>query len=84
MNRDAVLFHLREAKEELDRTISEVAGDPAYDYGEFAVAMSHLYQHLNTAWNGREASEERFSQCRQDDFEAWRKFPSNEELSLDL
>ncbi|MDB6119226.1 MAG: hypothetical protein JWO08_3007 [Verrucomicrobiaceae bacterium] len=84
MNRDAVLFHLTEAKEELDRTIAEVAGNPEYDYGEFVVAMGHLYQHLNTAWNGRDVSEERFSQCTQEDFDAWRKLPSNEELFLDL
>jgi hypothetical protein len=28
MNRDAILFHLGEAKEELDRTISEIEQDP--------------------------------------------------------
>ncbi|MBI5684989.1 MAG: hypothetical protein HZC54_07900 [Verrucomicrobia bacterium] len=82
MNRDAVLFHLREAKEELDRTIGEIENDQSYDYAEFHVAMSHLYHHLNTAWNGRDASAERHRECIQSDFDAWRKFSSDADLLL--
>lgn len=40
MNNNAVLFHLREAKDELDRTIAELEATPDYDIGEFRVAMS--------------------------------------------
>ena len=83
MNRDAVLFHLNEAKEELDQTITEIASDPTYDIGEFRVAMSHLYHHLNTAWNGRDASADRHQECAQSDFDAWRKFPQDADLLLD-
>jgi hypothetical protein len=83
MNRDAVLFHLKEAKEELDRTITEIANDPTYEFGAFQVAMSHLYHHLNTAWNGRDASAERRRECIQSDFDLWRKFPSDTDLLLD-
>ena len=83
MNRDAVLFHLREAKEERDRTIAEIADDPDYDIGEFRIGMGHLYRHLNTAWNGRDASPERHSECAQTDFDTWGKFPPNEDLLLD-
>lgn len=83
MNRDAVIFHLKEAKEELDRTITEIASDTTYDFEEFQVAMSHLYHHLNTAWNGRDASAERHRECAQSDFDAWRKFPSDTDLLLD-
>jgi hypothetical protein len=39
MNQDAVLFHLREAKEELDRTIAEIESDQSYDHAEFRVAI---------------------------------------------
>jgi len=42
MNNRAVLFHLREAKEELDRTIAELETTPDYDAEGFRVAMSHL------------------------------------------
>lgn len=83
MNKDAVLFHLREAKEELDRTVNELETDVEYDVGEFTVGMGHLYHHLNTAWNGRYASVERHQVCTQQDFDAWRKFPSNAELGLE-
>ena len=83
MNRDAVLFHLKEAREELDRTIAELASDPAYAPGEFQTAMSHLYHHLNTAWNGRTASAERHRKCSQSDFDQWRKFPKDADLLLD-
>ena len=82
MNRDAILFHLREAKEELDRTIIEIEKSKSYDVGEFVPAMSHLYHHLNTAWNGRDASAERHAKCAQNDFYTWRKFPTNEDLLL--
>jgi hypothetical protein len=40
MDHDAILFHLREAKEKLDRTIPEITNDPSYDIGDFRVAMS--------------------------------------------
>ena len=50
MNRDYVLFHLREAQCEIERTITEIESGPSYDYGEFVVAITHLYHHINTAW----------------------------------
>ena len=77
MNRDWILFNLREAAEELARTISDIEASPDYDYGEFSVAMQHLYQHVNTAWNGREASPERSAACSEDDFNVWRQFPND-------
>lgn len=54
MNRDWVLSNLREAQEELNRTIGEIEADPEYDVGEFMVAMQHLYDHLNTGWTSRD------------------------------
>jgi hypothetical protein len=83
MNRDARLFHLREAKEELDRTIDEIERNPRYAFGTFQAAMSHLYHHLNTAWNGRDASPKRHRDCAQKDFDAWRKFPKDADVLLD-
>ena len=80
MNKEAILFHLREAKGELDRTLQALETDRDYEFGHFVVGMSHLYSHLNTAWNGRDASQERHHECAQSDFDAWRKFPSSDEL----
>jgi hypothetical protein len=46
MNRDWVLFNLREAEEEIRRTIAEIEAVPDYGYGEFVVAMSHASSDL--------------------------------------
>ena len=83
MNKEAILFHLREAREELARTIHELETDPGYEFGNFVVGMGHLYHHLNTAWNGRDASPERHRDCGQHDFDTWRKFPPDAELLLE-
>ena len=77
MNRDHTLFHLREAAEELQRTIAGMEVSPDYDYGEFWVAMQHLYHHLNTAWNARDESPERVAACSKEDFVRWRQFPQD-------
>lgn len=77
MNRSWVLRHLREAHDELGRTISELESDAGYDVGEFMVAMLHLYHHLNTAWNSRDEAAERVERCHEDDFFAWRRFPAD-------
>ena len=82
MNHRVVLFHLREAKEELDGAISDIERNSEYDVGEFVVAMSHLYHHLNTAWNGRDQSDEMHQKASPEDFSRLRKFPANDELLL--
>jgi hypothetical protein len=81
MNRDHTLFHLREAAEELQRTIGQIEQNAAYDYPEFWVAMQHLYHHLNTAWNARDESPERVAATSEEDFQRWRQFP--EDLGLE-
>ena len=83
MNHRAVLFHLKEAKEQLDRTITEMAADPDFDVELLRVEMGHLYHHLNTAWNGKDASLEWHRECSQENFDAWRKFPPNVDLMLE-
>ena len=83
MNLDPVLFHLREAKEELDRTITEMASDPKYDFAAFQVSMSHLYHHLNTAWNGRDQTDAEFEECTDETFKRFRRFPRESEVFLE-
>jgi hypothetical protein len=74
MNADWVLFHLHEAREELTRMISQMeSGDQSEE--EFAIAITHLYNHLNTAWNSRHEPPERTTESSQRDFYAWRAFP---------
>ena len=82
MNKEFLLSHLKEAKEELDRTILQIENQSDFDSTELQIAMSHVYHHLNTAWNGRTISSKRQNECSQNDFDTLRKFPSNEELLL--
>ncbi len=82
MDRRDIVFHLQEAEEELKETIIEIQQDSEYDEGQFYVAMSHIYHHLNTAWNSRDASEERIKACSEKDFAAWRQFPKDIDMSI--
>ena len=82
MNKEYVLFHLEAAKGELEKTLKEIKTDSEYDYGNFVVAMQHLYHHINTAWNARDASTERAEACSEDDFQRWRQFPSDIDMSV--
>ena len=82
MNRDWVLFNLREAEEEIRRTIAEIEAVPDYGYGEFVVAMSHAYHHLNTAWNARDADSATVEKCSAANFQRWRRFPRDLDMSV--
>ena len=62
MNKDWIAFHLREG---------------LFEETEFEIAMAHLYNHLNTAWNSRNADDERTAKCSDEDFFAWRAFPAD-------
>jgi hypothetical protein len=81
MNKGYILYHLKEAHEELTRTIREIEQDPDYDFGEYLVMMTHLYHHINTAWNAKDARPEQTDTCSEEDFERWRQFPSDIDLS---
>ena len=43
MNREWILFHLKEAHKELRGAIEEFEKRSDYDEGEYLVAMMHLY-----------------------------------------
>lgn len=81
MNKEYILFHLSEALEELSRTINEIKTDKEYGQEEYSVAMQHLYNHVNTAWNARDASESRAAECSEEDFYKWRQFPVDIDMS---
>jgi hypothetical protein len=81
MNRKTVLFHLCEAVEELNKTMNAFEKDAEFDEASLELAMGHLYHHLNTAWNGRDQTDEQFQSCTDEDFVRFRKFPNEEEFS---
>jgi len=82
MNREYILFHLKEAQEEIESTIAEIEKDSEYGYGNYVVSMSHSYHHVNTAWNARDVSNENAERCSNEDFNKWRQFPDSNELLL--
>ncbi|MFZ4693792.1 MAG: hypothetical protein ACOYMV_01555 [Verrucomicrobiia bacterium] len=75
MNKSHALFHLREAQEAVGKMIRRIETDPSYEFGDYTVEMGHLYHHVNTAWNGRDATEEQAKRCLQEDFDRWQRFP---------
>jgi len=83
MNPSVVLFHLREAAEQLKETIQELESSTDYGMEEFQVDIGHLYHHLNTAWNGRNQTDEQHQKCTDADFAQFRKFPNDADLFLD-
>jgi len=80
MNRKVVLFHLNEAREELEGTIERIQNKPDYGIEHYRAAMGHLYHHLNTAWNGQNQTDEQFKKCSEKDFERFLKFPKKWEF----
>ncbi len=63
MNKKNVMFHLKEAKEQLDQTIIAIEHDEDFDSTVFLSDMSHLYHHLNTAWNSQNVDDKTINKC---------------------
>jgi hypothetical protein len=72
-----IQFHLLEAHESLGKILESLRTDPDYEYGNYWVEMQHLYRHINTAWNARDATEEQVSVCSQEDFDRWGCHPTD-------
>jgi hypothetical protein len=77
MNKSWILFHLREAHEELTRTIDRIDASQELDEIEFEIALAQTYDHLNTAWNSRGISDEQAAAATEEDFYTWRAYPSD-------
>ena len=82
MNTGFLLFNLREAQEEIEKTIRELETNSDYGEPEFSVAMMHLYHHVNTAWNARNSTPDESKNCSDEDFNRWGNYPSDLELML--
>lgn len=80
MNNDWLLFHLREARDELSRTVDELERGSDFDEGELRVALAHLYHHINTAWNSRDASRDAIENQSDANWAAWGRFPADFDL----
>ena len=81
MNLKYILSHLEEAEEELRNTVRTIHRDLKYDEGEFYVAMQHIYNHLNSAWNSRNALPKQIVEESYEDFRKWRQYPEDIDMS---
>ena len=77
MNREWMLHHLSEARDELDQALTEVRATSDYGVGELLATMSHVYHHLNTVWNSRDASESEVLEPSEESFKKWSAFPTD-------
>jgi hypothetical protein len=80
MNRDWVLFHLAEAADALRQAIEEIKESPDYGDPEFTADMQHIYHHINTAWNSRNANPSDVEPGSDALFNAWGKLPVDLEM----
>lgn len=77
MNKEYILYNLKEALEQLSNTIRELETDKDYEYGDFRVDMEHLYHHVNTAWNAQNSSNQESRECSESNYNVWRQFPKD-------
>jgi hypothetical protein len=78
MNKDYVLYNLDEAQKALGEIIADMRSNRDYNYGEYIVDITHVYHHLNTAWNARDADKAATDKCSEEDFIRWRQFPTED------
>ena len=77
MNKGWILSHLREAHEELTKTITRIEAEDPVDEVLLEISLEHAYNHLNTAWNSRAMDDKAVAFLSEDDFYAWRQFPTD-------
>ena len=79
LNRDNVLYNIRDAREELQR-IEKLLEDENVSEIELQALLEHAYHHLNFAWNCRHVSDNRYKNLSDEDFNEWSKFPKDIEV----
>ena len=81
MNKEHALFQLKEAQEAIAQTIAAMEKELDYEEADLEVDIGHIYHHINTAWNARNESTSKTTECADDDFARWRQFPKDIDLS---
>ena len=82
MNKEWIAFHLDEAAEQLRETVNRLSSEADYSFGDFQVEISHVYHHINTAWNARDASPDAVANHTDADYDAWQQMPPADELMM--
>jgi hypothetical protein len=79
MNKNLILINLKEAKEQLETTISDLESDSDFSEEGFQVELKHAYHHLNFTWNIRNIPIEKYRNMTDKNFNKWSKFPKNKD-----
>ena len=80
INKEWVLYNLTEAHEQLEEIIKDIKENKDYLEGDLWGPMSHLYQHINTAWNSRYESKKKIDKSTEKDHNKWASLPKQNEL----
>ena len=75
MNKRFIISNLKEAKEELEKTIQSIESEKDYGFGDFHVGMAHAFHHLNSAWNGRDISDTEWKEYSDETYARLERFP---------
>lgn len=81
MSNEYTIYNLQEAVEEIEKTIQELKRGTSSSEPHLLVNFEHLYHHINTAWNSRSATNQETTECSEENFENWRQFPKDIDLS---
>lgn len=82
-NSDLIISNLEEAIEQLQETIAELRSDTEYDEGQLRIDLEHAYHHLNYGWHIRKVSEADASECSNENYVKWSKYPVGEILEYE-
>ena len=82
-NRDLIISNLEEAAKQLEETVEELRDDTEYDEDQLRVDLEHAYHHLNYAWHIRKVSEEEATECSQENYVKWSKYPKEDILEYE-
>jgi hypothetical protein len=77
-NKKHMVNNFKEAEEELLKIIKELEENPECSEGNMVGRLTHLYHHINFAWNIRNVeSTDMIIACSEDDFIEWQQFPKD-------
>jgi len=79
LNRESISFQLREAQEAIATLLEDLADPEEQDYDEerFTIDMTHIYHHINSAFNTRFAREDYYETMTQEEFDQNERFPTD-------
>ena len=76
LNRKILSSNLNEALEELQKLNKKISFNKIPREIEIEISLRHAYHHLNTAWNARRESIEKYKNMTKSNFEKWGRFPN--------